>query len=477
MAERYDAVVVGAGPNGLAAAIRLCEAGRRVLLVEAADRVGGGSRSAELTLPGFVHDVCSAIHPLAVSSPYLSTLPLERYGLAWVHPDAALAHPLDDGPAAVLERSVDATAAGLDGDGAAWRALIGPLVDAWPTIRDQLLGPPRPPRHPLKLARFGRSAVRSAARLARSRFSGPRAQALFAGMSAHAFVPLERPLTAGYGLTLGISGHAVGWPLARGGSQAIADALAAHLRALGGEIVTGTTIATLAELPPADAMLLDVSPRQLVAIAGDRLPAPVRRQFARFRYGPGVFKVDYALDGPVPWKAAGAERAATLHLGGTLDEIAAGERDVAAGRHPDRPFVLAAQQTLFDPTRAPAGRHTLWTYCHVPSGSAVDMTDRIEAQLERFAPGFRDRVLARTTTTCAKYEAYNANYVGGDISGGANTGLRALVRPRWTLRPYGTGAPGLYLCSASTPPGGGVHGMCGYHAAEALLRDTRRQRR
>jgi phytoene dehydrogenase-like protein len=471
--ERYDAVVVGAGPNGLAAAIRLAQAGWEVLLVEGAPTVGGGTRSAERTVPGFVHDVCSAIHPLAAGSPFFATLPLADHGLAWVQPDAPLAHPLDDGPAVVLERSVEATGQGLGVDAAAWRVLFAPLVQGWPALRDQLLGPPRLPRHPLALARFSWYAARSARGVAAGRFDGPRARALFAGLAAHSFLPLDRPLTAAFGLLLGVTGHAVGWPFARGGSQAIADALASYARSLGVDIATDAPVQDLAELPRARAVLLDVTPRQLLRIAGDRLPPGARRRFSSFRYGLGVYKVDYALDAPVPWKAEGAGRAATLHLGGTLEEIVAGEGEVAAGRHPERPYVLVAQQAGFDASRAPRGKHTLWAYCHVPNGSTVDMAPAIEAQIERFAPGFRDRVLARATMSAVDYERYNPNNVGGDIGGGANDGLQILARPQLTARPYATGARGVYLCSASTPPGGGVHGMCGFFAAEAVLRDAR----
>ncbi|MPZ74664.1 MAG: FAD-dependent oxidoreductase [Nitriliruptorales bacterium] len=475
MTERYDVVVVGAGPNGLAAAIRLAQAGRSVLVVEGRDRIGGGARSAELTLPGFVHDVCSAIHPLAVVSPFLSTLPLQDHGLQWVDPPAALAHPLDDGRAALLQRSVEATAQSLGDDGPAWQKLVEPMVRGWPAIRDQFLGPARPPRHPVTLGRFAFSAAQPATLLSRTRFHEESARAMFAGMAAHSILPLTRPFTAGVALMLALAAHAVGWPMARGGSQAIADALGEHLVRLGGEIRTGVTVATVGQLPPHDAVVFDVTPRQVLAIAGDRLPGIARRQFTAFRYGPGVFKVDYALDGPVPWSAPEVARAGTVHVGGSAPDIVAAEAEVARGRCPERPFVLVAQQTLFDDTRAPHGRHTLWAYCHVPHGSTEDMTARIDAQLERFAPGFRDRVLARATMNSQQMEQYNANYVGGDIAGGSAAGLRTVIRPRWTLRPYATGATGMYLCSSSTPPGAGVHGMCGYYAAEALLRDSRRR--
>jgi phytoene dehydrogenase-like protein len=466
-----DALVVGAGPNGLAAAITLARAGRSVLVLEAAPTVGGGTRSAALTLPGFVHDVCSSIHPLAAASPFLRTLPLGDHGLAWIEPPLALAHPLDDGSAVVLERSLAATAGGLGGDGPAWSSLMRPLADDWQRLAPELLAPLHLPRHPVALARFGIAALRSARGLAESCFRGERARALFAGIAAHANLPLQAPASAAAGLLLGGAGHVVGWPLARGGSQRIADALASQLRSLGGEIATGTRVASLDALPKARHVLLDVTPSQLLKIAGDRLPADYRRKLGRFRHGPGAFKMDFALAGPIPWRAADCARAATLHLGGTLDAIARGEAEVAAGRHPERPYVILAQTSLFDSSRAPAGRHTAWAYCHVPNGSSVDMSAAIEAQIERAAPGFRDLVLARHVLGPAALEAYDENYVGGDIGGGAMDLGQLFMRPSWSLVPYRTAARGVYLCSSSTPPGGGVHGMCGWHAAQAVLRD------
>jgi len=466
----HDAIVVGAGPNGLAAAITLAGAGRSVLVLEGAATPGGGCRSAELTLPGYVHDVCSAVHPLVAGSPFFRSLPMAELGVELVHPEAPLAHPLDDGGAVLLERSVDATAGGLGADGAAYRDLVGPLVRDAEALIDGILAPPlRPPRHPLALARFARHGLRSAVALG-GRFSGERARALLAGMAAHSIRPLDAPLTGGFGLVLTVLGHAVGWPVARGGSGRIADAMVELLRTLGGELETGRTVTSLDGLPPARAVLLDVTPRQLLAIAGTRLPPAYRRRLARFRYGPGAFKVDWALAGPIPWRSPECARAATVHLGGTMAEIAAAEAAVAGGGHPERPYVLLAQQSLADPSRAPEGRHTAWAYCHLPAGSPVDMTERIERQVERFAPGFRDLVLARATRGPAQLERENPNQVGGDITAGLQSLRQTLARPVARPDPYATPAPGIYICSASTPPGGGVHGMCGHLAARSALR-------
>ena len=472
MSERgaYDAVVVGAGPNGLAAAVELARGGRSVAVLEAEETVGGGTRSAEVTLPGFVHDLGSAIHPLGYASPYFKTLPLEEHGLEWVHPLAPLAHPFDDGSAAVLERSVRETSATLGPDAAAYERLMDPIVRDWDRILGSLLGPPRPPRHPFALARFGLQAIRSARGLAESLFEGERARGIFAGNSAHSFLPLERPPSASFGLVLGALGHAGGWPFPRGGSQRIADALVSYLRSLGGEVYTGLQVRSVDEVPRTRAVLFDVTPRQLLAIAGENLTSFYRRALKRYRYGPGVFKVDFALDGPIPWKAEECLRAGTVHLGGSLDEISAGEAAVWRGEHPERPFVLLAQQSLFDPTRAPEGKHTVWTYCHVPNGSAFDMTGRIEAQVERFAPGFKERILAKNAMAPAELERINANLVGGDINGGVMDFRQLFTRPMPRPNPYSTPAKGLYICSSSTPPGGGVHGMCGYFAARSALR-------
>jgi phytoene dehydrogenase-like protein len=466
----HDAVVVGSGPNGLAAAIAIARTGRSVLVLEAEDTIGGGTRSAELTLPGFVHDVCSTAHALALGSPFLSRLPLAEHGLELVHPPAPLAHPLDDGTAAMLERSVDVTARGLGADGDAYRTLMGPLAEGARRLVPALLGPLRPPRDPVAFARFGLSAIRSASGLLRGRFDGAPARALLGGCSAHSMLSLRAPASASFGLVLAVLAHAVGWPVARGGSQRVADALAGVLRSLGGRIETGRRIGSLAELPSSSAVLLDLTPRQVVAVCGDRLPDRYRRALERFRYGPGVFKLDWALDAPIPWTAPEVARAGTVHLCGTLPEIVASEEAVTRGHHPERPFVLLVQATLFDPSRAPDGKHTAWAYCHVPNGSRRDMTEAIESQIERFAPGFRDRVLARSTMDTADVERHDANYVGGDINGGLQDLRQLFTRPVVRPVPYSTPIEGLYICSSSTPPGGGVHGMSGYFAGRAALR-------
>ena len=463
-----DAVVVGSGPNGLSAAIALARAGVKVRVYEAEKTIGGGTRSAELTLPGFVHDVCSAIHPLGAASPFFNQLSLSEQGLFWIYPDVDVAHPLDDGTAVALVRSIDETADRLGVDGPAYKRIVGPFAARFRELLDDVLGPmTRIPRHPLLLARFGMRAALPSSRLG---FQGERARALVAGLAAHSFLPLDAPFTASFALIFAASAHASGWPLAQGGSQRIADALAATLRALGGEIVAGERIDSIAQLGDPRAMLFDTSPASLERIAGDRLPPRYRRKLKRFRLGPGVFKLDYALSAPVPWRAPECRRAGTVHLGGRFDEIAAGEAEVARGGHPERPFVLVAQQSLFDPSRAPAGKHTLWTYCHVPNGSTVDMSARIEKQIERFAPGFSEVVLARSVSTSRDVEAHNANCAGGDIAGGASDGLQFFARPVMALDPYATPARGIYLCSSSTPPGAGVHGMCGFQAAQSALR-------
>lgn len=466
----YDAIVVGSGPNGLAAAITLAQAGRSVIVFEARDTIGGGSRTMELTLPGFQHDVCSAIHPLGLASPFMRALPLEQYGLEWIHPPAPLAHPLDDGTAVILERSLEATSTTLGRDAAAYRRLMAPLAASWHKLDTAILGPYPLTLHLFALARFGLQAVLPATSLAKMWFKGDHARALLAGMCAHSMLPLEVSPSAAFGLVLGMLGHAVGWPLPRGGAQKIVAAMAAYLCSLGGEIVTGVQVKSLESLPQARAILFDVTPRQLLCIAGDHLPGRYKQQLQRYRYGPGVFKIDFALDGPLPWRAGACARAGTVHLGGTLPEIAAAERAVWKGEHPERPVVLLAQPGLFDPTRAPQGKYTVWAYCHVPNGSTVDMTERIEAQIERFAPGFRDLILARHIFNPVELEQYNANYIGGDINGGVQDMWQQFTRPVPRLVPYSTPNKRIYICSSSTPPGGGVHGMCGYHAARAALR-------
>ncbi len=468
--QAYDSVIIGAGPNGLAAAITLAQAGRAVLVLEGRDTIGGGTRTKEITLPGFKHDVCSAIHPLGVGSPFFKKLPLNEFNLEWIYPPVALAHPLDDGTAVLLERSVEATAAKLGPDAAAYQKLMSPLARDWPKMANSLLGPLQVPRHPFALARFGLSALQSAKSFAQNTFEGERARALFAGLAAHSVLPLEQPPTAAFGLVLGILGHAVGWPLPKGGSQQITEAMAAYLRSLGGEIVTNYPVEKLDDLPFAQTTLFDTSPRQLLQIAGDALPDSYIQQLSRYRYGAGVFKLDYALDGPMPWKATECLQAGTVHIGGTLDEISEAERAVAQNRHPEKPFVLVAQQSLFDTSRAPSGKHTLWAYCHVPNNSTYDMTEAIENQLERFAPGFRERVLARHSFNSQQIQSYNPNYLGGDINGGVQDFFQLFTRPTARLNPYSTPAKGIYLCSASTPPGGGVHGMCGYFAAKSILK-------
>jgi phytoene dehydrogenase-like protein len=466
----YDAVVVGSGPNGLAAAVELARNGKRVAVLEGKSTIGGGARSAEITLPGFVHDLGSAIHPLGYASPFFRSLPLEEYGLEWIHPDAPLAHPFDGGEAVVLERSLEATAAGLGDDAAAYRRLVGPGSADASRIAGYFVGKPGLIRHPLALASSGLRALGDAEGLARSAFEGERARGLFAGNAAHSFLPLDQPPSALFGLLLGTLGHAFGWPFPRGGSQSLADALASYLESMGGEIFTNTPVSTVDDVPRTRAVLFDVTPRQLHDIAGEHFTDDYNKALKRYRYGPGVFKVDFALDGPIPWEAEECLRAGTVHLGGTLEEISAGEAAVARGEHPERPFILLAQQSLFDRTRAPEGKHTVWAYCHVPNGSTFDMTERIEAQIERFAPGFRERILAKRTAGTAELERWNPNLVGGDINGGYMDLRQLFTRPMPRPNPYSTPARGLYICSSSTPPGGGVHGMSGYLAARVVLR-------
>jgi phytoene dehydrogenase-like protein len=466
----YDAVVVGSGPNGLAAAITLQRTGLKTLLVERAETIGGGMRSAELTLPGFVHDVCSAIHPMAAASPFFKSLPLSEHGLTFIEPPVLAAHPFDSGEAAALRRNLQETARGLGEDEPAYLRLFESLRESWPYIAADALGPLGFPSHPLQLARLGLNALRSAHAVA-GRFHGAKARGLFAGMAAHSIQPFSDWASAGIALVLSVVGHVEGWPFPKGGSQNLANALGSYFASLGGTIQTHFNVTSLDRLPSSPAILLDVTPKQLLEIAGGSFSSIYRRQLMRYRYGPGVFKVDWALDGPVPFTAPECREAGTIHIGNTFEEIAATEAEVAAGRHPERPFVLLAQQSRFDASRAPAGKQVLWGYCHVPAGSQVDMTEAIEKQVERFAPGFRQRILARHTMNSTQFEAYNPNYVGGDIAGGAIDIAQLFTRPALRMSPYRTAARGIYICSASTPPGGGVHGMCGYHAAKRALED------
>jgi phytoene dehydrogenase-like protein len=466
----YDAVIVGAGPNGLAAAIVLARAGHSVLVLEANETIGGGCRTAEATLPGFHHDICAAVHPMGIVSPLFRQLPLRHHGLEWVHPHAALAHPFDDGTAAVLRRSLGDMGETIGDDASPWASLMQPFLDSPDAFFDEVLRPIRMPTHPLLMARFGAHAGRSCLSLARARFAGARARALFAGCAAHSFLPLDAPASSAIGLVLALAAHAVDWPVVRGGSQRLVDAMAGYLRSIRGDIETSLQVRRLSDLPRHRVVLFDLMPAAVERIAGDALPSGYRRRLRRYRHGPGVFKVDWALRGPIPWRAGVCATAATVHLGATMEEIAESEDAASRGRVAERPFVLVAQQSLFDATRAPAGAHTGWAYCHVPRGSAVDMTDRVERQVERFAPGFRDLILARRTMAPSEVEGRNANMVGGDIAGGSNDLRQFLFRPFLRWNPYTTPNPGLYLCSSATPPGGGVHGMCGYWAAQAALR-------
>lgn len=468
-----DAVVVGSGPNGLAAAIALASAGASVLVVEAEAEIGGGTRSAELTLPGFVHDVCSAVHPMGILSPFFSQLPLDSHGLEWLRPPSSVAHPLEGSDAVMLYRSIERTAAGLGRDAAAYERLVGPFVAGAEGLLADVMAPLQIPKHPIGMLRFGLRSIFSANRLARICFREERARALFAGCAGHSILPLTQPLTAALGLIFSLTGHLEEWPVARGGSQSIARALASYLRELGGRIETGRRIRGLHELPESRVVLFDTSPEQLRDICGEALPGGYRRRLGRYRYGPGVFKVDWALDGSIPWSDPTCLEASTVHVGGTLEEICASEKEMYRGRHSDRPFLILCQQSEFDQARAPEGQHTGYAYCHVPHGSTVDLTDAVESQIERFAPGFRDRILARHTTNPADFERHNPNYKGGAITGGVADAFQLWNRPVTRLDPYSTPNPRLFICSASTPPGGGVHGQCGYWAAQSALRRLR----
>lgn len=464
----YDAVVIGSGPNGLAAAILMQQEGLSVLVTEGKPTIGGGLRTAELTLPGYLHDICSAVHPLAAASPFFETLPLGDYGLEYIYPEIDAVHPLDNGTAGILKGTVEETAALLGADKDTYLKLMQPVVNDWPSIAPDVLAPLHFPKHPFAMARFGLPALTSARHLVK-RFKTPEARGLFAGMAAHSILPLSNLSTSAIALVLMANGHLKGWPIPKGGSIKIADALAGYFVALGGKIETNTYITSLTQLPSAHAVLFDVTPKQLLQIAGHKFSSIYKWQLERYRYGPGVFKIDWALDAPIPFKAEGCRKAGTVHLGATFEEIAFGEQQIWDGKHPEKPFVLLAQPTISDPTRAPEGKHTAWAYCHVPNGSVKDMTDIIENQVERFAPGFKDTVLSKSTMNTAQMEEYNANYIGGDINGGAIDLGQLFTRPVLRLSPYKTSAKGIYVCSSSTPPGGGVHGMCGYHAAKKAL--------
>jgi len=469
-----DAIVVGSGPNGLAAAIELTRRGASVLVLEADDEVGGGMRSGELTLPGFTHDICSAVHPMGILSPFFRSLPLEEHGLEWVMPAASVAHPLDDGEAVMIYRSLDHTADALGADGRNYRRLIEPLLRDPHGLLGDALAPLRIPRHPIQMARFGLRAAFSANRLARILFKEPRARALLAGCAGHSVLPLSQPVTAGLATLFALTAHVEDWPVARGGSRSIAAALASYLRSLGGRIETGHRVERLDALPASRVVLFDTSPEQLSKIAGEALPRGYRRRLGRYRYGPGAFKIDWALDGPIPWSDPRCLEASTVHVGGTLEEICDSEKAMYAGRHHDRPYLILCQQSQFDDTRAPEGKHTGYAYCHVPHGSTLDRTDAIEAQIERFAPGFRDRILARHVMGPADFERHNPNYKGGAITGGVSDALQLFNSPVTRLDPYSTPNPRLFICSAAAPPGGGVHGQCGYWAAHSALRQIGR---
>src|SRR5436190_3493841 len=466
----YDAVIVGSGPNGLAAAILMQQHGLSVLLIEGKDTTGGGMRTAELTLPGFKHDICSAIHPMAAASPFFKTMPLKKFGLEFIAPPVAVAHPFDDGTAAVLTQSIKETAQLLGSDEQAYLKIIGPILKNWPIIEKDVLAPLHFPKHPYAFAGFGLKALLSANSMSK-RFETKEAKGLWAGLAAHSILPLTHLTTAAIGLVLAIAAHSVSWPMPQGGSQSIADALSNYFTSLGGKIETGFYVKSLQQLPSSHAVLFDVDPKQLLQIGGNSFSSIYQWQLKRYRYGMGVFKIDWALDGSIPFKAEQCRQAGTVHIGNTLEEIKAGEQETWNGRHFEKPFVLLAQQSLFDATRAPVGKHTAWAYCHVPSGSEKDMTEIIEKQVERFAPGFRERIIGRHTMNTKQLETYNANYAGGDIIGGAADITQLFTRPALRFSPYRSSAKGIYICSAFTPPGGGVHGMCGFHAAQRVLKD------
>jgi phytoene dehydrogenase-like protein len=470
MGESFDAIVVGSGPNGLAAAITLARAGIHTLVLEAKETPGGGCRTAELTLPGFHHDICAAIHPMGVASPFFQNLPAAELGLEWLHADIPLAHPLPDGSVATLHRSLQATGESLANDALEWSRLFDPFLQNSTRLFPEILRPLRGTSHPFLMAKFGLLGLRSCEYIVKSRFNSEPARALFAGCAAHSFLPLNTPGSASFGLVLALTAHAVGWPCARGGSNRIIDAMVNYLRKLGGEVRVNSPVSSMSDIPNSRVVLFDLSPRQIAAIAGPELPATYTRQLLRYTQGPAVFKIDWALRQPIPWRNPECARAGTVHVGGTFQQIAASEAAAWTNQPAEHPFVLVAQQSAMDPTRAPAGQHTGWAYCHVPHACPIDMTDRIEAQIERYAPGFRDTILARHTMSPADYERHNPTMLGGDITGGANTLRQSFFRPVPRWNPYTTPNPRLFLCSSSTPPGGGVHGMCGYWSAQSALR-------
>lgn len=466
---KYDAVIVGSGPNGLAAAIRLALEGLTVKVFEASQTIGGGMRTQELMQPGFHHDICSAIHPMAATSPFLKQLPLKKYGLDWIHPDYPAAHPLDDGPAAVLYKDFQKTAASLEQDEETYKSLISPLMENWNGLTKDFLGPLGIPKHPFQMASFGLKGLQSAQSI-QKKYKSKRAKALFAGLAAHSILPLHAMASSAIGFVLGAAAHTVGWPMPKGGSQSLALAMAHYLEYLGGEIETDIEIQSIDQLPGSKAVLFDLTPRQVIKIAGDRLPSSYKKRLEKYTYGSGVFKTDYILKEPVPWADPECRKAGTVHLGGTFEEIAQAEAETDRGNHPEKPYVLVAQQSLFDETRTPDNRQTLWAYCHVPNGSNIDMTEAIENQIERFAPGFRDVIEQKKTMSTRQFHEYNANYIGGDINGGRQDIWQLFSRPLHLVNPYATPAKGIYFCSSSTPPGGGVHGMCGFHAANLVLK-------
>ncbi|TGN19213.1 phytoene desaturase family protein [Leptospira idonii] len=468
--DRYDVCIIGSGPNGLSAASLLAQSGLSILVLEAKSKLGGGMRTEELTLPGFLHDVCSGAHPMGILSPFFKTLPLEKFGLKWKEPPISVAHPLDEEPSVLLTQSIEETAEGLGIDGSSYQKLISPFVNNSPHFWEDVLAPIHIPKDPFSFVRFGLTGIRSAKGLAGSRFKEKRAKALFAGLASHSILPLESPLTAALGLVFAVSAHQKSWPVVEGGSENLAKALVAYLNTMGVEFQTNTRITSIAELPQTKVVIFDTDPLQLASLTESHLPGLYRKRLERFRFGPGVFKMDWALDRAIPWKDPKCLSASTIHLGGTMEEIAKAEADVWKGKHPDRPYVLLVQQSLFDPSRAPNGKHTGYAYCHVPNGSRIDLTEVIEKQIERFAPGFSKTILARHSMYTADFERYNPNYVGGAITGGAADLTQAFFRPVARLNPYSTPNPHLYICSASTPPGGGVHGMCGFYAAKTVLK-------